>query len=277
MSGTKVNDYSTSDTNIETLMLTTDQIFKGKCECTLTEMDTTTVPEIAAGSCIEVNGTLFKFDSDESISTTDPVTSTTVANGTVYVLIVPSTDTCTAAFTATAPTWSDSKQGWYGTGDYVNYRYIYRLYKTSDSNYNSKFKIKNIKLTILQVEYDTVMVVGSLGDQSISPSTTTKLSTTPVEIIDTHSAFSSGTFTAQARGVYQLSFINCSTSGGYFSFYKNSSSLYHFSDNRVSGESVSYYANLEYGDMIDIYYSSLFDSTSTVSIPQLEYRLVLPL
>lgn len=124
MSGTKVNDYSISDTNIETLMLTTDQIFKGKCQCTLTEMDTTTVPKIAAGSYIEVAGTLFKFDSDESISTTDPVTSSTVADGTVYVMIVPSTDTCTAAFTATAPTWSDSKQGWYGTGAYASYRYV---------------------------------------------------------------------------------------------------------------------------------------------------------
>ena len=124
MSGTKVNDYSISDTNIETLMLTTDQIFKGKCQCTLTEMDTTTVPEIAAGSYVEVAGTLFKFDSDESISTTDPVTSSTVADGTVYVMIVPSTDTCAAAFTATAPTWSDSKQGWYGTGAHASYRYV---------------------------------------------------------------------------------------------------------------------------------------------------------
>ena len=117
MAGTKVNNYAIGDSDIEAVMLTTDQIYKGQCQVSLTEMSTTTVPKIAAGSWIENNGTLFKFDSDETL-TGSP------SDGIVYIRIVPSTSTCTAEMTNTAPTWSDSKQGWYGTSGAANYRYI---------------------------------------------------------------------------------------------------------------------------------------------------------
>jgi hypothetical protein len=124
MSGSKINNYSTIDNNIEELELTVDKCFNDRL--TLTEMTTTTVPEIAAGSRVEVGGAFFKFDSDEAISTTDPVTSTTVADGIVYVMLKPAVDglTVSAVMTATAPTWSDAKQGWYGTSTYAGYKYI---------------------------------------------------------------------------------------------------------------------------------------------------------
>lgn len=131
MAGAKVNNYAIGDSDIEAVMLTTDQIYKGQCHVTLTEMTTTTVPKIAAGSWIENNGTLFKFDSDETL-TGSP------SDGIVYIRIVPSTTTCTAEMTNTAPTWSDSKQGWYGTSTYANYRYVGGCTKSS-SSYTYKF------------------------------------------------------------------------------------------------------------------------------------------
>jgi len=124
MSGTKVNDYSIGDSNIQSVMLTLDKAFKGFHQVSLTNYNTTSESAIAAGSVVEVNGALYKFDSDESI-TGSP------SNGTVYIYLVPSGDTVTAAYTNTAPTWSDSKQGWYGTGGNANYRYIGGVSKNS--------------------------------------------------------------------------------------------------------------------------------------------------
>ena len=152
MAGDKVNTYAQDDSDILALQLTTDKTFKGYHQLTLTEYGTSTVPAIAAGSAIECNGALYKFDTEEAISTTDPVTSATVADGTVYVCIVPGATTATAAFTATAPTWSDSKQGWYGTGGQANYRYVnFRMDKSGAYYYDKRFydlykKIRTIDL-----------------------------------------------------------------------------------------------------------------------------------
>ena len=102
--------------------------------------------------CNRVQRALYKFDTEEAISTTDPVTSSTVADGAVYVCIVPDTTTATAEFTATAPTWSDSKQGWYGTGGQANYRYVnFRMDKSGASYYDKRFydlykKIRTVDL-----------------------------------------------------------------------------------------------------------------------------------
>ena len=139
--GALVSDYGIGDTNFDTMMLTLDKTYKGNMSLSLTEMSTSTVPAIAAGSWVENNGALFKFDTESVISTTDPVTSTTVADGTVYMVLVPSGSSITAAFTATAPTWSDSKQGYYGTGALANYRHVARVLKATAS-YTDKFVIE---------------------------------------------------------------------------------------------------------------------------------------
>jgi hypothetical protein len=133
MSGSKINDYAIGDQNIQSVMLTLDKAFKGLHQVSLTNYDTTDESEIAAGSVVEVNGALYKFDSDESI-TGSP------SDGTVYIYLVPSGDTVTAAYTNTAPTWSDSKQGWYGTGASANYRYLeFVLFKLSSAYQKIKF------------------------------------------------------------------------------------------------------------------------------------------
>lgn len=117
MSGSKVNDFSIGDSNIQSVMLTLDKTFKGLHQVSLTNYDNTSESQIAAGSVVENNGALYQFTSNE------PITGSP-SDGTVYIRLVPAGDTITAEYTNTAPTWSDTKQGWYGTGGDANKRYI---------------------------------------------------------------------------------------------------------------------------------------------------------
>lgn len=150
MAVSKVNDYSIGDQNIQSVMLTLDKAFKGFHQVSLTNYNTTDESAIAAGSVVEVNGAFYKFDADESI-TGSP------SDGTVYIQLVPSGDTITAQYTNTAPTWSDSKQGWYGTGGNANYRYLeFKLTKASTvwSNKRCIYYFYNID-EIITTEFST--------------------------------------------------------------------------------------------------------------------------
>jgi hypothetical protein len=109
---TQMTSFSAGDVNLTAMMAAENQLFKGYNALTLTEMNTTTVPAIAAGSAIEVNGVLVQ-------SLTETAISGSPSDGVVYIYINGTTPT----FTNTAPTWSDSKQGWYGTGGTANCRY----------------------------------------------------------------------------------------------------------------------------------------------------------
>jgi hypothetical protein len=92
-------------------------------------MTDTTVPAIAAGSKIEVNGALFT-------SATETAITGSPSDGAVYIYIDPSGPS--AVFTNTAPMWSDSKQGWYGTSGTANCRYVETLiFKISSAYYKS--------------------------------------------------------------------------------------------------------------------------------------------
>jgi len=199
MAGDKVNTYAQDDSDILALQLTTDKTFKGYHQLTLTEYDTTTVPAIAAGSAIECNGALYKFDTEEAISTTDPVTSSTVADGTVYVCIVPSTTTCTAAFTATAPTWSDSKQGLYGTGGQANYRYPEYVIIKNGTSYLKFYKQQyyNNYKSCVNVSLSTAQIISSPNPTKILFDT---------EIIDLKNEFdtTNNRFVALQNGYYLI-------------------------------------------------------------------------
>lgn len=148
MAGNIINTYTQLDTDILALQLTSDANFVGKHNISLTNYDTTGVPAIAAGSIVECNGALFEFTADEAVTGTP-------SNGTVYIQIIPSTTTCTAAFTNTAPTWSDAKQGFYGTGGAANYRYLeFEMTRSSATVYSNKHTFThddNVKLDKLAV------------------------------------------------------------------------------------------------------------------------------
>jgi len=136
MAGTEVNLYGVGDVDLTALMNTVDiqrVTFQG---LSLTNYDNTALPAIAAGSLVEVGGTLFKFSIEEAITAWAGV-----AAGVAYIKLVPAgvtPDTVTAEFTDTAPTWSDAKQGWYGTVASANHRYVASLDKVDAATYSNK-------------------------------------------------------------------------------------------------------------------------------------------
>lgn len=134
----KISNFAEGDVNLTALMQTMNAVYKGFGKVSLTEFDTALEPKIAAGSVIEVNGALYYFEENEEISGSP-------SNGTVYVRLVPSSDSNSddfvyAEFTNTAPTWSDEKQGWYdATGEY---RYIpFKMSKYGSLYYDKRFLI----------------------------------------------------------------------------------------------------------------------------------------
>ena len=118
---------------------------------------------------------MYQFTSNESI-TGSP------SDGTVYIRLVPDGDSITAEYTSTAPTWSDSKQGWYGTGADVNKRYIeFYIFLSSGLYYKTKFMSKLNKGSVFlgkpsatvtfassdqYVEFDNVLVDTESGYDS---------------------------------------------------------------------------------------------------------------
>ena len=95
---------TTRDTQLEKQRL-------GKMALSLTEFGTTNEPEIAAGSVVEIGGSLFVVTVDEAITGWAGIGNDTDA----YIRLVPGVGGAdfAAEFTTTAPTWSASKQGWY--------------------------------------------------------------------------------------------------------------------------------------------------------------------
>jgi hypothetical protein len=159
MAGSKVSSYSVGDVNLTNMMQTLDDTRIGFHALTLTEFLTTTIPQVAAGSKVEVNGGLYKFDTNETIAGTP-------AAGDNYILLKPSGDTITAEWTTTAPTWSDSKQGLYGTGGNANYRYAHFKVNKSGSNY-TKYQIAFVNSNLIYIAA-TSGDISYTGDISIT-------------------------------------------------------------------------------------------------------------
>lgn len=142
MAGTILNTFTNTDNaDVDSVESCLTLMFKGKNDLTLThsDVDDTTIPAIAAGSVIEVNGSLISFTTEEAISTTDPHTADDVEDGIVYIMIEGTLRL--AYFTSAEPVWYNSKQGWYGVSGYENYKYIGQCIK-SGSTYIDKFIYK---------------------------------------------------------------------------------------------------------------------------------------
>ena len=136
MAGTEINLYGVGSVDLTALMNTADLQRVGYMALSLTNYDNTALPAIAAGSLVEVGGTLFSFGIEEAITGWAGV-----AVGVAYIKLVPAgatPDTVTAEFTDTAPVWSDAKQWWYGTVASANHRYIATLYKVDAATYSTK-------------------------------------------------------------------------------------------------------------------------------------------
>jgi hypothetical protein len=90
---------------------------KGFIALSLTNFTSTAVSAIASGSAVEVAGAFFLADGDITINASSWTAITTAS--TAYLTLTPSgsagSQTIAAAWTATAPVWNTSKQGWYAT------------------------------------------------------------------------------------------------------------------------------------------------------------------
>lgn len=132
MSGTKRSLFTSPDPAFASVVECFAACMRGKLRLSLTHWDDTTVPAIAAESIAECDGDLYEFETEEAISTTDPITSATVADGIVYVMLIPAAGAVTAAFTATPPVWDALLYGWYcAESGFENCRYVAGCTKAS--------------------------------------------------------------------------------------------------------------------------------------------------
>ncbi len=110
----------------------------------LTNFDTSAESVIAAGSKVEIASAFFTFSSDDTPQATT-WTAITTAN-TAYITLTPSgtagSQIVTSKYSDTAPTWSDSKQGWYTSAASV-VRYIGGVIKGSATQYDDAFVMDN--------------------------------------------------------------------------------------------------------------------------------------
>ncbi len=157
MTGSKVNSYTPTDPNPENMQETMDTSRRGDMALSLSNFDNTSVPQIEAGSTVDISGSLYEFDTIDTINTTDPGTSSTVVDGTVYIALFASGDTVTSYWTATAPTWDATKQGYYHTFSSDVYRYVGGCVLDSGTYsgkfiYNGKDDFTSGSLTVILVE-----------------------------------------------------------------------------------------------------------------------------
>ncbi len=132
------SQVTTRDTQLEKQRI-------GFLQLTLTNFASTSEPAIAAGSVVEVGGSLYVFSGDEAITGWGAI-----GNDTDCYIRLPYNGALTAEFTTVAPTWSASKQGWYdgikryvaglhrgaGAGDYED-KWIYQ--KSQDKTDDHRF------------------------------------------------------------------------------------------------------------------------------------------
>ncbi len=122
MSIVLVNDFAVGDVNLTAMMETLNITYKGKSEVTLSNYDNDTAPDVKVGSVFDCNGSIFEVTSSDET----PSGYSGIANDTMFYLIY-SASLNEFIYTATAPAWSDSKQGWYDG----NNRYFFSMYKDS--------------------------------------------------------------------------------------------------------------------------------------------------
>lgn len=130
MAGTKLNLWkNVGHADIDNIGRNLIQIERGYNGLTLTHMLDSTVPAIAAGSVIEINGSLVCFDSEEAITYSSGSNLFVAIDGVNRTAFFADADD-----TSAMPTWSESRKGWYNG----NYRYLPVFIIKSSSDYLCK-------------------------------------------------------------------------------------------------------------------------------------------
>jgi len=189
----------------------------GRDRVSLTEWDTSTIPEIEAGSLFETGGSLYQVDSDTSIGGSP-------SDGYCYILFNDTAETF--SFTNTVPVWDASKYGYYDTA--TNYKAMPFKILKSGSDYNYK-KIDDIERRIINAP-EKMFETKFTSLKTLSANHTTSFSAIKgFSTVDynLNSCFNNtdGIFTAPHDGLYSFTFNSfiklSSTTYAYFSINKN--------------------------------------------------------
>ncbi len=135
MAVSKQNDFSIGDSNLNGMMVSINGSYKGKAEITISNYDNDLAPAVKVGSEFDCNGGLYIVKTADETPSGYPG----IANDTMFYLVFD-VSALSFVYTSTAPTWSDSLQGWYNGND----RYFFSMYKDSGGTlYHGKKKFKN--------------------------------------------------------------------------------------------------------------------------------------
>ena len=128
-----INNFYYGETTLDNYITNETYLQKGFYAVNFYQTTYNAKPVIYINSCIEIDGGLYYFDSNETITSTPSL-------GVCYVKAYVSGSYAVAEMTNTNPVFDSSKNGWYGTGGSSSHRYIARL-EFDGSNY---YGIENI-------------------------------------------------------------------------------------------------------------------------------------
>lgn len=116
-----INNFYFGENTLDNFI--TNEIFfqKGFYSISFSEMTSNEKPVIQSVSCVEVDGDLYYFNSNESASSTPSA-------GVCYIKCYLSGSDLLAEFTNTDPVFNPLKNGWYGVSGSASHRYILKLY-----------------------------------------------------------------------------------------------------------------------------------------------------
>ena len=117
------------DSDWSSFVTIVEKTLRGYMGISLSNMAGSAAPVVQDGSVIEVNGSVYQFTTAETITGWPSAAGTTE-----YIVAVPSGSTITVVYTASAPTWSGTKGGWYDGTD----RYIGELTWGGSASYTDK-------------------------------------------------------------------------------------------------------------------------------------------
>lgn len=131
MAGSTITYPLNGATNWEDFTDIVQKIQAGFMRVSLTNFDNEDLPAVAAGSLLDVNGTVVVFSAEEAITGWGAISDEVD----VWIKVVVSGSSATVEFTDTAPTYSAAKRGYYNGND----RYIGGLYKGGSVSYLEKW------------------------------------------------------------------------------------------------------------------------------------------
>ena len=120
-------------------------------------------PAIAAGSKVEIGSAFFTFESDD---TPQASTWSSISTGeTAYITLTPTgvagSQTLVKRWSSTAPTWNDSRQGWYDSTVTSVIRYVAAAYKGGATTYGDKVILESEQSLTPRVVTATVLDIGA--------------------------------------------------------------------------------------------------------------------